>query len=333
MKSPKVICLGVHLLDVLVRPSRLPNLAAGWQLLDDLRITAAGTAAGPAVDLAKLGAQPISMGVIGDDFEGQVVVDLMAGHGCDVSRLVRDEGRRTHVSLLFIGETGERDPIMIRPTGARGMTLADVDFDAVAAADVLHIGGADQLGEFVGEPLVEVIRHARANDVVVTVDVLAACDEEMRDRLAPALSEADYFFPNEGQLAGMTGTEDPSEGVARLRELTGVGTVVGTLGEEGSVILGPAGEARVPAFEIDLVDTTGCGDAYVAGFIVAIAAGWDAEAAGWLGSAASGLVATGLGSDSGIVDLPSTLEFMASRARERIADLARTTAQMIDPTI
>ncbi len=322
MKSPKVICLGVHLLDVLVRPSQLPDPAAGWQLLDDLRITAAGTAAGTAVDLAKLGAQPISMGVIGDDFEGQVVVDLMAGHGCDVGRLVRDEGRATHVSLLFIGETGERDPIMIRPTGARQMTIDDVDFDAVAAADVLHVGGADQLGDFVGEPLVEVIRHAQANDVVVTVDVLAACDGEMRDRLAPALREANYFFPNEGQLAGMTGTEDPSEGVARLRE-GGVETVVGTLGEEGSVILGPGGGARVPAFEIDLVDTTGCGDAYVAGFIVAIANGWDAEAAGWLGSAASGLVATGLGSDSGIVDLESTLDFMASRAPERIASLPR----------
>ena len=45
------------------------------------------------------------------------------------------------------------------------------------------------------------IRHARANDVIVTVDVLAMCDEALRDRLAPALAEAQFFFPNEGQLA------------------------------------------------------------------------------------------------------------------------------------
>jgi sugar/nucleoside kinase (ribokinase family) len=324
VKSPKVVCLGVHLLDILVKHPEAPTLNPGWQILDDLRITAAGTAAGPAVDLAKLGARPISMGVIGDDYEGDLMVDLMAGHGCDVSRLVRAEGAPTHVSLLFIGPTGERNPIMIRPTRARPMTLDDVDFDVVADADVLHVGGADQLGDFVGEPLVELIRHARKNDVIVTVDVLAEVDEDFRDRLAPALGEADFFFPNEGQLAGMTGTEDPSEGIARLRELTGVETVVGTLGEEGSLIGGPEGEARVPAFEIDLVDTTGCGDAYVAGFIVAVANGWDAEAAGWLGSAASGMVATGLGSDAGIVDLPSTLEFMATRAPERITALATT---------
>jgi sugar/nucleoside kinase (ribokinase family) len=322
VKSPKVVCLGVHLLDVLVRHPAAPILKPGWQLLDDLRITAAGTAAGPAVDLAKLGARPLSMGVIGDDYEGGLMVDLMAGFGCDMSRLVRDPGAPTHVSLLFIGADGERDPIMIRPTAARLLTLADIDLDAIAAADVLHVGGADQLGDFVDGPLVEVIRHARANDVIVTVDVLAATDEEMRDRLAPALSQAQFFFPNEGQLAEMTGTDDPAEGVARLRAAVGVETVIGTLGGEGSLILGPGGEAKVPAFEVDLVDTTGCGDAYVAGFIVATANGWDAEAAGWLGAAASGLVATGLGSDSGIVDLPSTLDFMATQSPERIAALA-----------
>jgi sugar/nucleoside kinase (ribokinase family) len=321
VKSPKVVCLGVHLLDILVKHPEAPVLNPGWQILDDLRITAAGTAAGPAVDLAKLGAQPISMGVIGDDYEGGLMVDLMAGFGCDMTRLVRDPGGPTHISLLFIGPTGERNPIMIRPTGVRELTLDDLDFDVVADADVLHVGGVDQLGGFVGEPLVELVRHARQNDTIVTVDVLAEVDEAFRDRLAPALAEANFFFPNEGQLAGMTGTEDPSEGVARLRETTGIETVVGTLGEEGSLILGPDGEARVPAFEIDLVDTTGCGDAYVAGFIVATANGWDAEAAGWLGAAASGLVATGLGSDSGIVDLQGTLDFMASQAPERVAAL------------
>jgi sugar/nucleoside kinase (ribokinase family) len=243
-----------------------------------------------------------------------------------MSRMVRDPGASTHVSLLFIGADGERDPIMIRPTSARTLTLEDIDMDAVAAADVLHVGGADQLGDFIDGPLVELVAHARGNDVVVTVDVLAMCDEAFRDRLAPALSQAQFFFPNEAQLAEMTGTADPAEGVTRLRETVGVETVIGTLGGEGSLILGPGGEAKVPAFAIDLVDTTGCGDAYVAGFIVAVANGWDAEAAGWLGAAASGQVATGLGSDSGIVDLDSTLDFMATQAPERIAELARSAA-------
>jgi sugar/nucleoside kinase (ribokinase family) len=326
VSSPKVVCLGVHLLDLLVQPSRDPQPTVGWQLLDDLRITAAGTAAGPAVDLAKLGVEAISIGVLGDDFEGNVVVDLMAEHGCDVSRMVRAEDAKTHISLLFIDENGERNPVMIRPTTARALTADDIDLDAVAGADVLHIGGADQLGDFLGEPLAELIGFARRNDTVVTVDVLGVGNDEMGERLAPALRGAQFVFPNEGQVAGMTGTDDPGEGAARLREALGVETVVATLGGEGSLIVGAAGATPVPAFEVDLVDTTGCGDAYVAGFIVGTSIGWDPEAAGWLGAAAAGLVATGLGSDSGIVDRRGTLEFMASQAPERIAALAGAVA-------
>lgn len=322
MRAPKVVCLGVHLLDVLVRPSQVPSPPEGWELLDDLRITAAGTAAGPAVDLAKLGAEPISMGVLGDDYEGDRVVELMRGHGVDVSLLVRAEGQPTHVSLLFIGPDGERNPVMIRPAGKRHLTLDDVDFEAIAAADVLHVGGADVLGEFTGEPMAEVMRFANERGVVTTLDVLAKCDAGMAERLEPALRQARFFFPNEGQLAGLSGSEDPAAGAAILREL-GVEHVVATLGEQGSLVVGPELEAQVPAFEVDLVDTTGCGDAYLAGFAVAVASGWDPEAAGWLGSAASGLVATGLGSDAGIVDLPSTLEFLATAAPPRVLELAR----------
>ena len=320
----RVVALGAYILDVLGRPVEAIPPGQGSVRLEEIKATAAGTAAGPAVDLAKLGAESISIGVLGDDFEGNVVADLMAEHGCDVTRMVRAEGAKTHISLLFIDENGERNPVMIRPTTAPSLTMDDIDRDAVAAADVLHIGGADQLGDFLDEGLADLIHFARENGTVVTVDVLGAGTDEMRERLAPALREAQFFFPNEGQVAGMTGTDDPGEGAAKLRELLGVETVVGTLGAEGSLIVGADGATPVPAFEIDLVDTTGCGDAYVAGFIIATAMGWDAEAAGWLGAAASGLVATGLGSDSGIVDLPSTLEFLATQAPARIAALARS---------
>ena len=58
------------------------------------------------------------------------------------------------------------------------------------------------------------------------------------------------------------------------------------------------------------MDTTGCGDAYCAGFLVGLSKGWSLEEAGQLGTAASALVATGLGSDAGIVDLAETLAFL-----------------------
>jgi sugar/nucleoside kinase (ribokinase family) len=69
-------------------------------------------------------------------------------------------------------------------------------------------------------------------------------------------------------------------------------------------------EIRIPAFRARVVDSTGCGDAYCAGFIVGLSMGWDLERAARLGAAAGGLVIQGLGSDAGIIDLDQTVDFM-----------------------
>ena len=69
-------------------------------------------------------------------------------------------------------------------------------------------------------------------------------------------------------------------------------------------------EKRIPCFKVPVVDSTGCGDAYCAGFITGLSMGWDLEKSARLGSAAGSLVIQGLGSDAGIVNLEKTIEFM-----------------------
>ncbi len=83
------------------------------------------------------------------------------------------------------------------------------------------------------------------------------------------------------------------------------------MGAEGSSIAAKGiDEIRLPAFQAEVVDSTGCGDAYCAGFIVGLSKGWDLAQAGRLGTAAAGLVISGLGSDAGIVDFERTVRFM-----------------------
>ena len=108
-------------------------------------------------------------------------------------------------------------------------------------------------------------------------------------------------------------------GLKKRQEVTryfldkGVRHTVFKMGELGSSITGQeVDEIRLPAFEVPIVDSTGCGDAYCAGFIVGLSKGWSLAEAGQLGTAAAALVITGLGSDAGIVDLESTLDFMNS---------------------
>jgi sugar/nucleoside kinase (ribokinase family) len=96
------------------------------------------------------------------------------------------------------------------------------------------------------------------------------------------------------------------------------------MGGEGSSIAwrenGKVKEIRIPTYRVPVVDSTGCGDAYCAGFIVALSLGWDLEQAGRLGSAAGALVIQGLGSDAGIVDLEKTIDFMNTAQTAPMAD-------------
>jgi sugar/nucleoside kinase (ribokinase family) len=130
------------------------------------------------------------------------------------------------------------------------------------------------------------------------------------DVLRPAWEHTGYLLPNDDQIRGVTGRDDLVEaaGVARA---AGVGTVIVTTGAEGCVVVDDGGVVRIPAFEVPVVDTTGCGDAFTAGLLVGLGSGRALGDAARLGTAAAALVAQGLGSDAGIVDLPSTLAFGA----------------------
>lgn len=309
----RVVSLGVHILDILGAPVKHPPASPGRFLLDAVRFTAAGTAAGTSVDLAKLGVTVTAMGAIGDDELGALVAKKMADHGVDVSRLARKRGVGTSATILPIEEDGERFATFHRPGAARRLDRSDIDVDVIATSDLLHIGGPDAMGDFGGEPLRDIVAHARSHGVPVTMDVLSWCDEATFAKLRPALEHTDYFLPNAGQVSAMTGYHDPADGARALLD-AGVGCVVVTLGPDGSLIMSADEQIKMPTLATTVVDTTGCGDAYTAGFIVATLHGWDLRTRGLLGSVCASLVAQGLGSDAGIVDLDTTLALLAEQA-------------------
>lgn len=104
----------------------------------------------------------------------------------------------------------------------------------------------------------------------------------------------------------MTGCTDIPEAAAALLGDGPRGVLI-TMGAEGSLVVTDAGSEHVPALKTDVVDTTGCGDAYCAGFLTGLLHDQDVLTAARWGTAAAARVATGLGSDAGLTDLDSTL--------------------------
>lgn len=316
----RAVCVGVHIVDTLGRPVTAIPEKQGRQLLEEIRISPAGTAAGTAVTLAKLGADVVSMGAVGDDLLADFLGAAMRTHGVDVSRLARKPGTQTSATMLPIRPNGER-PALHCPGATALLDARDVDPGPVRAADVVHFGGPDVCGPFGLEPGRALLADARAHGAITTVDVLSRGDGQSWAQFRALLEHTDYFLPNDDQLRLFTGTDDLVAG-ARLALDAGVRAVLVSCGPDGALLVTPEAEHRVAPVTDGFVDSTGCGDAVTAGFIAGVLRGWPLPDAAWLAMAVAGLVGAGLGSDAGDFDF-------AAAARRAVAAAPAETAARI----
>lgn len=319
-RRPRVLCVGATIVDALGRPvSQLPDGQQGRQLLEEIRITAAGTAAGTAVDLAKLGAEVALIGAVGRDTLADFLKATLGVHGIDTSGLVAKPGVQTSATLLPIRPNGDR-PALHCPGATSLLAADDVDPAVVGRFDAVHLGAPDVLGPFGGEPAQRLLARARHQAVVTSVDVLSPCDASLWPTLGALMPYVDYFLPNDQQLRNLTGVEDIEDAARRILA-AGAGAVLVSCGPDGCLVVTGVAAFRVPAIPPEvLVDTTGCGDATSAGFLLGMLHGWTITESAWLAMAAGGLVAGGLGSDAGIVDLPGTASRIVDAAPAEIAE-------------
>ncbi len=301
----KVACAGVHVLDTHVIGIESIPPGSDGQLVETIRMSAAGTAGGTALVLARLGAEVSSYGAVGTDPLGDVLVALLQREGIDVSGLVRVPDHQTSASVLPVRPNGDRPAWHC--IGANGaFTLDHLDRDSLAGCDHLHLGGPEFLG---GPAAGELLAWAREQGMTTSIDVLAPGDPDLLAWIADALPHADYLLPNDEQVRGFTGEDDLVVGARRLVE-AGAGCVAVTQGAKGALVVTSDEVVEVAAYPIapeDLVDTTGCGDAFSAGFLRGLSLGHDRVRSARLGCATAAQVARGLGTDAGDYALDALL--------------------------
>ena len=299
-----VAAVGVHVLDTHVLGiASIPDGSEG-QLVETIRMSPAGTAGGTAVVLSRLGATVRSYGAVGTAAVGDTLLALLGREGVDVGGLVRKDGTQTSASVLPVRPNGDRPAWHC--IGANGaFTLEDLPADLLAGIDHLHLGGPEFLG---GEAAGELLARARAAGATTSVDVLAPGDPDLLAWIAAALPHTDFLLPNDEQVLGFTGAASLAEG-ARALLAHGVGCVAVTQGAKGALVADAAGVVEVAAYPVEVVDTTGCGDAFSAGFLRALADGRTPVEAARLGCATAAQVARGLGTDAGSYRWEDVQEF------------------------
>ncbi|MCX7350163.1 MAG: sugar kinase [Alphaproteobacteria bacterium] len=303
-----VSVIGLYILDVLGRPvTRIPD-KGNVDFIEEIRLTVAGTAGGTVVDTAKLGLRSLAVGAVGDDEKADWVLMTLEKHGIDTSAMQRIKGVPTSATILNVRPNGDRPALHVRGASDH-FDVPPAAYDKVFDAPIIHLGGTGLLKRLDGPASVTLLKEAKKRGRTVTFDLIAASAETI-GIVAPLLPYIDYFMPSIEEAKDMSGQETP-EDCARFYLDKGAQCCVFTLGGDGAYLAHTDGtRLKSPAYDIQVVDTTGCSDAFDAGFITSLHHRMDVETALRFAQASAGLVATGLGSDAGIVSFEDTFDKM-----------------------
>ena len=307
-----VSIIGLYILDVLGRPVvRIPE-RGNVDFIEEIRLTVAGTAGGTVVDTAKLGLRSLAVGAVGDDEKADWVLLTLKKHGIDTSAMQRLKGVPTSATILNVRPNGDRPALHVRGASDHFDVPASM-YDLVFDAPIIHLGGTGLLRALDGPASVTLLKEAKKRGRIVTFDLIAASAETIGivELLLPYI---DYFMPSIEEARDMSG-RSAAEDCASFYLDKGAACCVFTLGGEGAFYAHRDGtRLKAPAYDVKVVDTTGCGDAFDAGFIASLHHKMDVETSLRFARAAAGLVATGLGSDAGIVSFDDTIKAMKSWA-------------------
>jgi sugar/nucleoside kinase (ribokinase family) len=300
--------MGFITFDCLGWPFTAVPEGGGCNFIDELTLAVSGAAGVAAIAAAKMGLKTRAVGGVGKDLMGDWVMQRLHEFKVDTKMMQREQAWKTSSSIVTTRADGSRPALHMK--GATGsFTVADKDFDKATDAKVFHLGGVGLMDAMDGDANARLMRHAKQRGCITTADIFAGSAEDLPD-VAAVLPYTDYFMPSIEEARALSGLHDLVDCTKFFHD-RGVACCVFTLGGDGAYYSHTDGTRfKIPAFDIKVKCTCGCGDAFDAGYAVALVKGFDPETSVRFAQATSALNATGLGSQAGVESFEHTLNFM-----------------------
>ncbi|MBE9580383.1 MAG: sugar kinase [Proteobacteria bacterium] len=294
-RSLEVYGLGQCPLDYLGKIEAYPSPDTKCEF-SNLVIEGGGPAATALVALARWDLSCAFAGVLGDDLFGSMIRTFLDEEDIDTGGiLVRDGSESQFAFIVAEPGVGRRTIFWRRPTGPP-LKPEELDFNIISQARVVLTDGL-----FV-EASIAACKAAKDAGVPVVVDA-----GTLRQGILDIVPFSDYFVVSENFAKSLIGNDKPVDACYKLAELgprvTGV-----TLGARGYVALVEGQVIERPAYPVEAVDTTGCGDAFHAGLCYGVVKGWDVKKSLDLGAWAAAMVSLKLGGRAGIPSLKEVEE-------------------------
>jgi sugar/nucleoside kinase (ribokinase family) len=306
----RVLCAGEINVDFVLQGYTEFPVPGKEVLVRDFAMVMGSATAIMAMGLARLGTPVAFVGRVGEDVFGRFCLDQLASRGIEVSRVIRGDGLQTGLTVSI---THPLDRALVTYLGAiAALTGADVPSSSMSGLHHLH-SSSFFFQEGLRPDFPDLFARAHAAGLTTSLDTGYDSHEEWDGGLRETLRETDLFFPNEVELAALTGTEDPAEGLRRLEN--GQTRVVAKLGSDGAMTLEEGRVVHVPAYPVEVVDTTGAGDSFNAGFLHRWLEGAPIVECLRLGAACGALSTRGLGGTAAQPALEEAEALVRSRPR------------------
>ena len=300
--------MGFYTFDCLGWPFTAVPPSGGCYFIDELTMAVSGAAGVAAIAAAKMGLKTLAVGGVGEDLMGDWVLQRMKHFNVETNMMQHKPDWKTSSSIVTTRADGSRPALHMK--GATGnFVVSPQDYAKVTDAKVFHLGGVGLMDAMDGDANCDLMRYAKESGCITTVDIFAGSAEDLPD-VAAVLPYTDYFMPSIEEARALSGIENMVDCTKFFHD-RGVAACVFTLGGDGAYYSHTDGTRfQIPAFSVNVKCTCGCGDAFDAGFAVALCHNFDPETAVRFAQATSALNATGLGSQAGVESFEHTLNFM-----------------------
>ena len=259
----------------------------------DFKEAPGGSAANTIVGLARLGLKTGYIGKVAEDREGELLLNDFRKENVDTSGIIISRKGRSGVVMGYVDRKGER-ALYVDPGVNDWLEFKEINLDYVANTDFLH------LTSFVGEKPFEAQKELinQLSDVKISFDPGVLYARKSLISLKPIIKRSFVMLPNENEIGLLTGKDYERASKTLIKE--GVSVVAVKLGERGCYVTNGKERHLVEPYEKKLVDTTGAGDAFCAGFLYGLIKGRDLYECGRLGNFVAARCISKMGARTGL---------------------------------
>ncbi|MBD3878324.1 MAG: carbohydrate kinase family protein [Quinella sp. 1Q5] len=300
--------IGPGVIDVLAGAVDDKILSRVSSPMDFVEISFGGDALNEAVVLSRLGKQVQWISKVGDDEAGRRVLNYAEENNLSVEGVKVAAGMATGISIALVDRSGER----------RFLTSSKCTMRNFEAADILpHVDHMAEIVSFASlfisysldvAAMESIFRRIKASGRTLAIDMKPPKNGETLEDLSGLLPCVDYFFPNESELATLTGSDDVHNNIEALLS-HGLKCAVVKRGGNGCIIATNSLQIEVPACPVDkVIDTTGAGDCFAAGFLWALSEGLSLVDCGRFACAVASCSVEEVGAVAGVKSLEQVMQ-------------------------